>query len=174
MQTAIFGGGCFWCIDAAFRRLKGVQSVLSGYSGGHLDNPTYQDICTGLSGHAEVVKIEFDEQIISYSTLLQIFFELHDPTQLNRQGNDVGTQYRSVIFYLDDVQKLASLKMLASQQALFADKIVTELSPATLFYSAETYHQDYYRDNPNQPYCSIMIGPKLAKFSANYATLLAQ
>ena len=174
MQTAIFGGGCFWCIDAAFRRLKGVQSVLSGYSGGHLDNPTYQDICTGLSGHAEVVKIEFDEQVISYSTLLQIFFELHDPTQLNRQGNDVGTQYRSVIFYLDDVQKLASLKMLASQQVLFADKIVTELSPATLFYSAETYHQDYYRDNPNQPYCSIMIGPKLAKFSANYATLLAQ
>lgn len=174
MQTAIFGGGCFWCIDAAFRRLKGVQSVLSGYSGGHLDNPTYQDICTGLSGHAEVVKIEFDEKVISYSTLLQIFFELHDPTQLNRQGNDVGTQYRSVIFYLDDVQKLASLKMLASQQALFADKIVTELSPATLFYSAETYHQDYYRDNPNQPYCSIMIGPKLAKFSANYATLLAQ
>ena len=174
MQTAIFGGGCFWCIDAAFRRLKGVQSVLSGYSGGHLDNPTYQDICTGLSGHAEVVKIEFDEQIISYSTLLQIFFELHDPTQLNRQGNDVGTQYRSVIFYLDDVQKLASLKMLASQQALFADKIVTELSPATLFYSAETYHQDYYRDNPNQPYCSIMIGPKLAKFSANYEALLAQ
>lgn len=174
MQTAIFGGGCFWCIDAAFRRLKGVQSVLSGYSGGHLDNPTYQDICTGLSGHAEVVKIEFDEQVISYSTLLQIFFELHDPTQLNRQGNDVGTQYRSVIFYLDDVQKLASLKMLASQQALFADKIVTELSPATLFYSAETYHQDYYRDNPNQPYCSIMIGPKLAKFTANYATLLAQ
>ncbi|WP_100914134.1 peptide-methionine (S)-S-oxide reductase MsrA [Pseudoalteromonas spongiae] len=174
MQTAIFGGGCFWCIDAAFRRLKGVQSVLSGYSGGHLDNPTYQDICTGLSGHAEVVKIEFDEQVISYSTLLQIFFELHDPTQLNRQGNDIGTQYRSVIFYLDDVQKLASLKMLASQQVLFADKIVTELSPATLFYSAETYHQDYYRDNPNQPYCSIMIGPKLAKFSANYATLLAQ
>lgn len=174
MQTAIFGGGCFWCIDAAFRRLKGVQSVLSGYSGGHLDNPTYQDICTGLSGHAEVVKIEFDEQIISYSTLLQIFFELHDPTQLNRQGNDVGTQYRSVIFYLDDVQKLASLKMLASQQAFFADKIVTELSPATLFYSAETYHQDYYRDNPNQPYCSIMIGPKLAKFSANYEALLAQ
>lgn len=174
MQTAIFGGGCFWCIDAAFRRLKGVQSVLSGYSGGHLDNPTYQDICTGLSGHAEVVKIEFDEQVISYSTLLQIFFELHDPTQLNRQGNDVGTQYRSVIFYLDDVQKLASLKMLASQQALFADKIVTELSPATLFYSAETYHQDYYRDNPNQPYCSIMIGPKLAKFSANYEALLAQ
>ncbi|ATC99621.1 peptide-methionine (S)-S-oxide reductase MsrA [Pseudoalteromonas spongiae] len=174
MQTAIFGGGCFWCIDAAFRRLKGVQSVLSGYSGGHLDNPTYQDICTGLSGHAEVVKIEFDEKVISYSTLLQIFFELHDPTQLNRQGNDVGTQYRSVIFYLDDVQKLASLKMLASQQVLFADKIVTELSPATLFYSAETYHQDYYRDNPNQPYCSIMIGPKLAKFSANYATLLAQ
>lgn len=151
-----------------------MQSVLSGYSGGHLDNPTYQDICTGLSGHAEVVKIEFDEKVISYSTLLQIFFELHDPTQLNRQGNDVGTQYRSVIFYLDDVQKLASLKMLASQQVLFADKIVTELSPATLFYSAETYHQDYYRDNPNQPYCSIMIGPKLAKFSANYATLLAQ
>lgn len=174
MQTAIFGGGCFWCIDAAFRRLKGVQSVLSGYSGGHLDNPTYQDICTGLSGHAEVVKIEFDEQIISYSTLLQIFFELHDPTQLNRQGNDVGTQYRSVIFYLDDVQKLASLKMLASQQALFTDKIVTELSPATLFYSAETYHQDYYRDNTNQPYCSIMIGPKLAKFSANYEALLTQ
>lgn len=174
MQTAILGGGCFWCIDAAFRRLKGVHCVTSGYSGGHIDNPTYQDICTGLSGHAEVVKIEFDEQAISYSTLLQIFFDLHDPTQLNRQGNDVGTQYRSVIFYLDEIQKLASLKMLASQQALFASKVVTQLCPAERFYNAETYHQDYYSDNPNQPYCSIMIGPKLAKFSANYATLLAQ
>lgn len=174
MQTAIFGGGCFWCIDAAFRRLKGVHSVTSGYSGGHIENPTYQDICTGLSGHAEVVKIEFDEQVISYSTLLQIFFDLHDPTQLNRQGNDIGTQYRSVIFYLDEIQKLASLKMLASQQALFASKVVTQLCPAERFYNAETYHQDYYSDNPDQPYCSIMIGPKLAKFSANYATLLAQ
>ncbi|WP_372767191.1 peptide-methionine (S)-S-oxide reductase MsrA [Pseudoalteromonas sp.] len=174
MQTAILGGGCFWCIDAAFRRLKGVHSVTSGYSGGYIDNPNYQDICTGLSGHAEVVKIEFNEQVISYSTLLQIFFDLHDPTQLNRQGNDVGTQYRSVIFYLDEIQKLASLKMLASQQALFANKVVTQLCPAERFYDAETYHQDYYSDNPNQPYCSIMIGPKLAKFSANYATLLAQ
>lgn len=174
MQTAIFGGGCFWCIDAAFRRLKGIHSVTSGYSGGHIENPTYQDICTGLSGHAEVVKIEFDEQVISYSTLLQIFFDLHDPTQLNRQGNDIGTQYRSVIFYLDEIQKLASLKMLASQQALFASKVVTQLCPAERFYNAETYHQDYYSDNPDQPYCSIMIGPKLAKFSANYATLLAQ
>jgi peptide-methionine (S)-S-oxide reductase len=172
MQTAILGGGCFWCIDAAFRRLKGVHSVTSGYSGGHIENPTYQNICTGLSGHAEVVKIEFDEQVISYSTLLQIFFDLHDPTQLNRQGNDVGTQYRSVIFYLDEIQKLASLKMLASQQALFASKVVTQLCPAERFYDAETYHQDYYSDNPNQPYCSIMIGPKIAKFEHLYGNLL--
>ena len=166
------GGGCFWCIDAELRSLKGVHSVTSGYSGGHIENPTYQNICTGLSGHAEVVKIEFDEQVISYSTLLQIFFDLHDPTQLNRQGNDVGTQYRSVIFYLDEIQKLASLKMLASQQALFASKVVTQLCPAERFYDAETYHQDYYSDNPNQPYCSIMIGPKIAKFEHLYGNLL--
>jgi peptide-methionine (S)-S-oxide reductase len=174
MQTAILGGGCFWCIDAAFRRVKGVQSVTSGYSGGQIANPTYQDICTGQSGHAEVVKIDFDEKIVSYSTLLQLFFDLHDPTQLNRQGNDVGTQYRSVIFYLDEIQKLASLKMLASQQTLLADKVVTQLCPAERFYAAETYHQDYYTDNPNQSYCSIMIGPKIAKFETNYADLLTQ
>ena len=174
LSITTFAAGCFWCIESAFNSLKGVNKALSGYMGGHIDNPTYQDICTGESGHAEVVQITFDSNIITYQSLVEILFTLHDPTQLNRQGNDVGTQYRSVIFYLDDVQKLASLKMLASQQVLFADKIVTELSPATLFYSAETYHQDYYRDNPNQPYCSIMIGPKLAKFSANYEALLTQ
>lgn len=172
MQTAIFGGGCFWCIDAAFRQVKGVEEVLSGYSGGTLDNPTYQDICTGQSGHAEVVKIIYDEQLVSYSTLLQLFFDLHDPTQLNRQGNDVGTQYRSVIFYLDDVQKLASLKMIKSQQALWSSSIVTELSPAAPFYDAESYHQDYFMNNQNQPYCSFMIAPKMAKFYETYQFLL--
>ena len=164
VQTAILGGGCFWCIDAAFRRVKGVISVTSGYSGGQLDNPTYNDICTGQSGHAEVIKIDFDGQQVSYSTLLQMFFDLHDATQLNRQGNDVGTQYRSVIFYADSAQKLAALKMIAAQQQLVSEPIVTELSPVTVFYSAEQYHQDYFADNPNQPYCSYMIAPKLAKF----------
>ena len=171
-QTAILGGGCFWCIDSALRRVKGVISVTSGYAGGHLERPTYQDICTGLSGHAEVVKVEFDAKQISYSTLLQLFFDLHDPTQLNRQGNDVGTQYRSVIYYADDVQKLAALKMLNAQQVRFDDPVVTELSPQQVFYPAEHYHQDYYNENPNQGYCNIIIAPKLAKFNELYQALL--
>lgn len=172
VQTAIFGGGCFWCIDAAFRRVKGVCGVSSGYSGGQLKNPTYHDICTGQSGHAEVIKIDFDNQQVSYSTLLQMFFDLHDATQLNRQGNDVGTQYRSVIFYYDSTQKVAALKMIAAQQQLVDEPIVTELSPEQPFYNAEQYHQDYFVQNPQQPYCSYLIAPKLAKFYEHYQNLL--
>jgi peptide-methionine (S)-S-oxide reductase len=172
VQTAIFGGGCFWCIDAAFRRVKGVCGVSSGYSGGQLKNPTYHDICTGQSGHAEVIKIDFDNQQVSYSTLLQMFFDLHDATQLNRQGNDVGTQYRSVIFYCDSTQKVAAQKMMATQQQLVSEPIVTELSPEQPFYNAEQYHQDYFVQNPQQPYCSYLIAPKLAKFYEHYQNLL--
>lgn len=174
MAIAIFGGGCFWCIDAAFRKVKGVSEVISGYCGGEMSAPTYQQICTGLTGHAEVVKIEFDEHIVSYSNLLEFFFALHDPTQLNRQGNDVGTQYRSVIFYQDDVQKLAAQKYIAELQHHFEQPIVTELAPNAAFYSAEHYHQDYYQANPTQPYCSMLIAPKLQKFYQRYCDYLTQ
>lgn len=172
MAIAIFGGGCFWCIDAAFRRVRGVTEVTSGYCGGAIDSPSYQQICTGLTGHAEVVKITFDPKQVSYSSLLEFFFALHDPTQLNRQGNDVGTQYRSVIFYQDEVQKLAAQKYIAQLQLTLAEPIVTELAENSAFFSAENYHQDYYQHNPNQPYCSMLIGPKLAKFYQRFQPYL--
>ncbi|MEM6510737.1 MAG: peptide-methionine (S)-S-oxide reductase MsrA [Pseudomonadota bacterium] len=169
IQIATFGGGCFWCIDAAFRRVKGVLNVSSGYAGGEIENPSYQQICTGLTGHAEVVQLDFDSSIVSYSTLLEMFFTLHDATQLNRQGNDVGTQYRSVIYYHDEKQKAESQAMIDALQKQIREPIVTELSPLTNFYPAEQYHQDYYNENPNQGYCSILIAPKLAKFEQYYA-----
>jgi len=169
IQIATFGGGCFWCIDAAFRRVKGVLNVSSGYAGGEIENPSYQQICTGLTGHAEVVQLDFDSSIVSYSTLLEMFFTLHDATQLNRQGNDVGTQYRSVIYYHDEEQKAESQAMIDALQKQIREPIVTELSPLTNFYPAEQYHQDYYNENPNQGYCSILIAPKLAKFEQYYA-----
>lgn len=169
IQIATFGGGCFWCIDAAFRRVKGVLNVSSGYAGGEIENPSYQQICTGLTGHAEVVQLDFDSSIVSYNTLLEMFFTLHDATQLNRQGNDVGTQYRSVIYYHDEKQKAESQAMIDALQKQIREPIVTELSPLTNFYPAEQYHQDYYNENPNQGYCSILIAPKLAKFEQYYA-----
>ncbi|GKW52423.1 peptide methionine sulfoxide reductase MsrA [Pseudoalteromonas sp. NCCP-2140] len=169
---ATFGGGCFWCIDAAFRRVKGVLNVSSGYAGGEIENPSYQQICTGLTGHAEVVQLDFDSSIVSYNTLLEMFFTLHDATQLNRQGNDVGTQYRSVIYYHDEKQKAESQAMIDALQKQIREPIVTELSPLTNFYPAEQYHQDYYNENPNQGYCSILIAPKLAKFEQYYADKL--
>ena len=169
IQIATFGGGCFWCIDAAFRRVKGVLNISSGYAGGEIENPSYQQICTGLTGHAEVVQLDFDSSIVSYNTLLEMFFTLHDATQLNRQGNDVGTQYRSVIYYHDEEQKAESQAMIDALQKQIREPIVTELSPLTNFYPAEQYHQDYYNENPNQGYCSILIAPKLAKFEQYYA-----
>ncbi|KPM85355.1 MULTISPECIES: peptide-methionine (S)-S-oxide reductase MsrA [Pseudoalteromonas] len=172
IQIATFGGGCFWCIDAAFRRVKGVLNVSSGYAGGEIENPSYQQICTGLTGHAEVVQLDFDSSIVSYNTLLEMFFTLHDATQLNRQGNDVGTQYRSVIYYHNEQQKAESQAMIDALQKQIREPIVTELSPLTNFYPAEQYHQDYYNENPNQGYCSILIAPKLAKFEQYYAAKL--
>lgn len=172
IQIATLGGGCFWCIDAAFRRVKGVLNVSSGYAGGEIENPSYQQICTGLTGHAEVVQLDFDSSIISYNTLLEMFFTLHDATQLNRQGNDVGTQYRSVIYYHDEQQKDEAEAMIAALQKQISEPIVTELSPLTHFYPAEQYHQDYYNENPNQGYCSILIAPKLEKFARYYADKL--
>ncbi|MDK1289521.1 peptide-methionine (S)-S-oxide reductase MsrA [Pseudoalteromonas umbrosa] len=163
-QLATFGGGCFWCIDAAFRRVKGVTQVTSGYSGGNTLNPTYKEICSGASGHAEVVQLTFDPDVVSFEKLLEVFFTLHDPTQLNRQGNDIGTQYRSVIFYHSDEQLQLAKAYITKLQPQLQDAIVTELSEIDKFYDAEQYHQNYFDENPNQGYCSIMIAPKVAKF----------
>jgi peptide-methionine (S)-S-oxide reductase len=166
MAIATFGAGCFWCVEAIFQQLKGVSSVASGYSGGHVENPTYEQVCTGTTGHAEVCQIEFDPEQISYEELLEVFFEIHDPTTLNRQGNDVGTQYRSAIFYHNEDQKKAAEKMKAELDAkgVWKHPIVTEITPFTNFYKAEKYHQDYYRSNPNQSYCRFIIKPKVDKF----------
>ena len=163
MEKATFGAGCFWCVEAVFERLPGVQSVLSGYSGGTKANPTYEEVCTGKTGHAEVAQIVYDPAKISYSELLQMFWQAHDPTTLNRQGADVGTQYRSVIFYHNDEQKIAAEKSKAEAQKEFDDPIVTEIQPLKEFYAAENYHQDYFRNHQNAPYCTIVIKPKLKK-----------
>ncbi|KID57987.1 methionine sulfoxide reductase A [Pseudoalteromonas luteoviolacea] len=171
-QLATFGGGCFWCIDAAFRRVKGVTQVTSGYCGGSTLNPTYKDICSGATGHAEVVQLAFDPNEVSFETLLEMFFTLHDPTQLNRQGNDIGTQYRSVIFYHSDAQLQLAQAHIAKLQPEYQDTIVTELSEIDTFYSAEQYHQNYFDENPNQGYCSIMIAPKVAKFEQRFSAYL--
>ena len=162
-MKAVVGGGCFWCIEAIFQRVKGVKKVISGYSGGKRPNPTYEQVCTGVSGHAEVVEIEFDENIISYEEILDIFFDIHDPTQLNRQGNDVGTQYRSVIFYLDENQKEIALKKIEELKKKGIN-VVTEVSPLEKFYPAEDYHQNYYNQNLQNPYCHYIITPKVEKF----------
>ncbi|CAM4082461.1 peptide-methionine (S)-S-oxide reductase MsrA [Pseudoalteromonas byunsanensis] len=172
VHIATFGGGCFWCIDAAFRRVKGVLEVRSGYCGGHTQQPTYEQICRGDSGHAEVVEIKFDPQQVTYVQLLEMFFTLHDPTQLNRQGNDIGTQYRSVIFYHNEQQLQQAQMVIEQEQEHYMDPVVTELSEACQFYSAESYHQDYYTNNSNQGYCSVMIAPKLAKFQQRFSEQL--
>ncbi|WP_404341110.1 peptide-methionine (S)-S-oxide reductase MsrA [Pseudoalteromonas mariniglutinosa] len=173
-HLATFGGGCFWCIDAAFRRVKGVVNVSSGYAGGELPNPSYQQICSGQTGHAEVVQIDFDSSLISFETLLSMFFTLHDATQLNRQGNDIGSQYRSVVFYHNEQQEQQTIAMIAALQQQIRDPIVTEVSPASTYYPAEHYHQDYYNQNPQQGYCSILIAPKLKKFTETFAPYLKQ
>ncbi|ASM54912.1 peptide-methionine (S)-S-oxide reductase [Pseudoalteromonas nigrifaciens] len=172
-QVATFGGGCFWCIDAAFRRVNGVLNVSSGYTGGNTDTPTYKSVCSGTSGHAEVVQIEFDDTIISFEVLLAMFFTLHDATQLNRQGNDIGTQYRSVVYYHNQTQLTLTNAVIAQLQNQVSEPIVTEVSPATTYYPAEHYHQDYYNENPNQGYCSILIAPKLHKFETEFKEFLA-
>ncbi len=166
-ETAIFGGGCFWCTEAVFKALKGVQQVISGYAGGQVENPTYEAICEGSTGHAEVIKIEFDASEISFNRLLEIFFATHDPTTLNRQGNDRGTQYRSVIFYTTELQRQTALAFIdqLKQQGILA---VTEVSPAPTFYPAEAYHQDFYARNPHQGYCQAIIPPKLKKLQAYF------
>ncbi len=165
-DTATFGGGCYWCVEAVYQELEGVVSVTSGFSGGQRENPTYEQVCSGATGHAEVVQIVYDPSKISFDELLEVFWTVHDPTTLNRQGADVGTQYRSVIFYHNDEQKLLAEKYKKELGASGAwDRpIVTEISPATKFYSAEKYHQEYYKNNPNQPYCSFVIQPKVEKF----------
>ena len=162
-DSAVIGGGCFWCVEAVFEQLEGVLSVESGYAGGHTEHPTYDDICTGTTGHAEVIRITFDADVISYDDLLGIFWQAHDPTTLNRQGADVGTQYRSVIFYADESQRVRAEASRDKAQAQFRDPIVTEISALPVFYVAEDYHQDYFRNNRNAPYCQIVIRPKLKK-----------
>ncbi len=168
MQTAILGGGCFWCIEAVYSRAKGVESAISGYAGGESLNPTYKEICTGMTGHAEVVKVTFDEKMISYEDILDIFFEIHDPTSLNRQGADTGTQYRSVIYYLNEEQRDAAEAKMQELQKSLSSPIVTELSAAPEFYEAEGYHQDYLTHNPNQGYCQAVVAPKVQKFMMQF------
>jgi len=173
-QTAILGGGCFWCVEAAINQLEGVQSVVSGYMGGHVANPTYQQVCGGRTGHVEVAKITFDPSIISYNDLLHVFFTLHDPTTLNRQGNDVGEQYRSVIFYLDEEQEKTAEGVIAelTREKVFPDPIVTAIEPAATFYPAEDYHQGYFANNPYQPYCLAVVSPKVKKIREKFASRL--
>ncbi len=173
-QVAVFGGGCFWCTEAVFDELRGVQSVVSGYAGGKNKNPTYEQVCMGNTGHAEVIKIAYDPGQISFRDLMTVFFATHDPTTLNRQGNDAGTQYRSAIFYADDKQKdeAAAFMKELDEAKTFKNSIVTTLEPLTEFYPAEGYHQKYYANNPYQPYCQYLIPPKLNKLHKQFSTLL--
>lgn len=169
-QTTTLAGGCFWCLEAIFDDLQGVLSVESGYSGGQTPNPTYQDVCNGTTGHAEVVRIKFDPALLPFNDLLRVFFSIHDPTSLNRQGADVGTQYRSAIYYHDESQKQVAEEIIAELQAaqLWPNPIVTEVSPLTNYYPAEDYHQEYFANNPNQPYCAAVVAPKVAKFRKQF------
>jgi len=164
INKAIFGGGCFWCLDAVFKRVKGVIEVKCGYCGGKRENPTYEQVCSGATGHAEVIKITYDQNIISFKELLEIFFEIHDPTQLNRQGADIGSQYRSVIFPIDSSQEKIAKELIKKLNPKFNNKIVTTIENYKAFYDAEDYHQNYYQLNPNQKYCQIVISPKIEKF----------
>jgi peptide-methionine (S)-S-oxide reductase len=172
-QQAILAGGCFWCLEAVFAEMRGVSQVQSGYIGGHAPDPSYEAVCSGTTGHAEAVRITFDEEQVSFEELLQVFFVIHDPTQLNRQGHDVGTQYRSAVFYLSDRQRDVTQRMIAQLEAdhVYADGIVTQCIAASRFYPAERHHNNYYVDHPMQPYCAAVIAPKLQKFRATFAAL---
>ncbi len=174
LQIAVFGGGCFWCTEAMLEELKGVESVESGYSGGTVPNPTYEQVCGGKTGHAEVTRIKFNPEVISYRQLLEVFFLTHDPTTTDRQGNDVGKQYRSVIFYSDESQKKEAENIIRqfTEEKIFPSPIVTKVEPLGEFYPAENYHQDYYSQNQDKPYCRIVINPKLDKFRKNFKELL--
>lgn len=167
-DKATFGGGCFWCLEACFERMKGVKSVVSGYAGGTVANPGYKAVCTGTTGHAEVVEIDYDPRVVSYRDLLKVLFTVHDPTTLNRQGNDVGTQYRSVIFYQTPQQEAEARAFLKSAQKEYTQPIVTQLLPAPTFYAAEEYHQDYFRKNPSEAYCQFVVAPKVKKFETKF------
>ncbi len=174
--VATLAGGCFWCLEAAFNRLRGVHEAISGYMGGEVDHPGYEQVCGGRTGHAEVVQVRFDPTVIGYRDLLECFFDLHDPTTLNRQGNDVGTQYRSAIFWHTPEQRADAEAVIAglTARAAFPDAIVTEVSEAGRFWPAEAYHQHYFEHNPNQPYCRAVVGPKVDKFSRRHANRLKQ
>ncbi len=166
METATFGGGCFWCLEPLFDNFKGVTDVVSGYAGGHTVNPTYQQVCSETTGHAEVIQVKFDPSMVSYQEMLEVFFTMHDPTTLNRQGNDVGESYRSIILYHDAAQLETAKSVIANfeQQKLWDQKFVTQVVPYTVFYPAEDYHQEYFARNPGQGYCRIIVAPKVAKF----------
>ncbi len=176
LHKATFGAGCFWCVEAVFQDLKGVTNVIPGYAGGEIENPTYELVCSGTTGHAEVAQITFDPKIITYQQLLDVFWHVHDPTTLNRQGADVGTQYRSAIFYHDETQYLTAetSKQRANASGLWKDAIVTEISPLKKFYPAEAYHQNYYKNNSGQGYCSLVIAPKLQKLYKEFGYLLKE
>jgi peptide-methionine (S)-S-oxide reductase len=176
IETVVIGGGCFWCLEAVYLNVKGVQHVTSGYAGDKSDNPTYDQVCSGRTGHAEVIKIDYDPSAITYEDLLRIFFAIHDPTTLNRQGNDVGTQYRSIIMYADDHQKDLAEKVIReiTEEKLYDAPIVTELAPLAKFFPAEEYHQRYFERNPQAGYCQVMIAPKVAKFRNKFGKFLKQ
>jgi peptide-methionine (S)-S-oxide reductase len=174
IQTATLAGGCFWCLEAVFDNLTGVTDVISGYTGGTTVNPTYQQVCTGNTNHAEVIQIQFDPAVITYKELLEVFFSIHDPTTLNRQGADVGRQYRSAVFYHTPEQRETTLQTMRelSEEKIWADPIVTEVVPLTVFYPAEDYHQEYFARNPGQGYCQMVVAPKVAKFRKKFASRL--
>lgn len=171
MEKATLGGGCFWCLEAVYQEVDGVKSIVSGYAGGHVPNPSYEAVCTGTTGHAEVVQLEFDPSKVTYREILEVFFAIHDPTTLNRQGNDSGPQYRSAIFWHDETQRETAREVIANLTAerAFDDPIVTEVAKLDQFYPAEKYHQDYYRRNQAQPYCAFVISPKLAKYRKTFS-----
>jgi peptide-methionine (S)-S-oxide reductase len=174
LQTATLAGGCFWCLEAVYDEIKGVHSVESGYAGGHMDNPTYREVCSGTTGHAEVVQVHFDPSVVSYRDLLNVFFAIHDPTTLNRQGADVGTQYRSAIFYHDEEQKTIAEGLIQelNAQQIWDRPIVTQVEKLDKFYMAEDYHQEYFARNPCQPYCMAVVAPKVSKFRKHFLEML--
>ncbi len=173
-EVATLGGGCFWCLEAVYQELKGVESVVSGYSGGHVKNPTYRAVCEETTGHAEVVQITYDADVVSFKDILDVFFTIHDPTTLNRQGNDRGTQYRSAIYTHDEAQKQTAEAAIAEVESsgMYGNKVVTEVTPLDVFYRAEDYHQNYYKTNPTQGYCQFVVAPKVAKFRKHYLNKL--
>ena len=175
VEKATLGGGCFWCLEAVYQELRGVSEVVSGYTGGHVDNPSYEQVCAGVTGHAEVVQVSYDPTVVTYRDLVRVFFTIHDPTTLNRQGADVGTQYRSAIYYHSDSQRETAMAVIAEigEQGVWSGRIVTEVAPMGAFWEAEDYHRDYYLRNRNQPYCRIVIDPKVAKLRKEHLELLS-